>query len=151
MALIGRDGLNQEQLDIRSDETAWLDENDAVDSLYLAAMKGLQEGMNERLYMGLKYHEAHYAHYKPGAFYQKHLDAFRGKSSRKLTTVFYLNESWKISNGGSLLIYDGEDLLIESVVPVLGRLVIFLSDIFPHEVLASNKDRYSIAGWFRID
>ena len=151
LALIGRDDLKQEQLDIRSDETVWLDEDNDVDGLYLKAMQSLQEGMNERLFMGLKYHEAHYSHYKPGTFYQKHLDAFRGKSSRKLTTVLYLNESWKADYGGDLLIYDEADNLLERVVPNFGRLVIFLSDSFPHEVLISNRDRYSIAGWFRID
>jgi len=151
LASIGRGGLKQEQLDVRSDRTLWLDENSEIDASYLEAMQVLQEGMNERLYMGLKYHEAHYAHYKPGAFYQKHLDAFKGRSSRKLTTVFYLNPAWKSSDGGSLLLYDEEDRLLETIVPTLGRLVIFLSDRFPHEVLASHKDRYSIAGWFRID
>lgn len=151
LALIGRDGLKQEQLDIRSDQTVWLNEDNAIDNLYLEAMKSLQEGMNERLYMGLRYHEAHYAHYKPGAFYQKHLDAFRGKSSRKLTTVLYLNASWKDGDGGDLLIYDEKEKLLERVLPTMGRLVLFLSDQFPHEVLASKKDRYSIAGWFRVD
>lgn len=151
LALIGRNGLNHEQLNIRSDETAWLDADHVADCLYLEAMQCLQEGMNERLYMGLKYHEAHYAHYKPGAFYKKHLDAFTGKSSRKLTTVFYLNEAWKVRDGGRLLMYDAQNHLLESIAPKIGRLVIFLSDRFPHEVLASTRDRYSIAGWFRID
>ena len=151
LASIGRDGLKQEQLDIRSDETVWLEEDNELDRLYLDAMKILQEAMNRRLFMGLKYHEAHYAHYRPGAFYQKHLDAFVGRSSRKLTTVFYLNEAWHESDGGSLLLYDEDETLLESIVPYIGRLVIFLSDRFPHEVLASHKSRYSIAGWFRID
>lgn len=151
LASIGRGGLKQEQLDVRSDETVWLEEENELDSLYLDAMKLLQDAMNERLFMGLKYHEAHYAHYKPGAFYQKHLDAFVGRSSRKLTTVFYLNETWHDSDGGSLLLYDINDVLLENISPDLGRLVIFLSDSFPHEVLAAHKSRYSIAGWFRID
>lgn len=151
LALVSRNTLKHVQLDIRSDETSWLNADNAVDNLYLEAMQCLQEGMNERLYMGLKFHEAHYAHYKPGAFYLKHLDAFKGKSSRKLTTVFYLNDLWIDSDGGALVIYDDKDKVLLSVVPTLGRLVIFLSDVFPHEVLAATKDRYSIAGWFRID
>jgi len=28
-------------------------------------------------------------------------------------------------------------------------MVLFLSDKFPHEVLPSKIDRYSIAGWFK--
>jgi len=33
----------------------------------------------------------------------------------------------------------------------LNRLVIFLSEEFPHEVLPANTHRYSIAGWFRVN
>jgi len=37
------------------------------------------------------------------------------------------------------------------VLPQLGTLVVFLSEEFPHEVLAAQRDRYSIAGWFRVN
>jgi SM-20-related protein len=40
---------------------------------------------------------------------------------------------------------------IERVLPNYGKIVIFISDQFPHEVLAAERDRYSIAGWFRTD
>jgi SM-20-related protein len=30
-------------------------------------------------------------------------------------------------------------------------LVVFLSEEFPHEVLPTATDRYSIAGWFRVN
>lgn len=150
-ASIGRDTSKQEVLTVRSDKIQWLHESSEPDASYLDAMKALQEGMNERLYMGLRYHEAHYAYYPVGSFYKKHLDAFKGKSSRKLTTVLYLNEAWQETDGGALIIYDEHDEEITRVLPALGRMVIFLSDRFPHEVLPANKDRYSIAGWFRID
>ena len=45
---------------------------------------------------------------------------------------------------------DNEKLL-QKILPEYVRLVIFLSDKFPHEVLPANKDRYSIAGWFRVN
>jgi SM-20-related protein len=37
------------------------------------------------------------------------------------------------------------------VVPLMGTLVTFLSEEFPHEVLPAARDRYSIAGWFRVN
>jgi SM-20-related protein len=35
--------------------------------------------------------------------------------------------------------------------PQGGTLAVFLSEEFPHEVLAANRTRYSIAGWFRVN
>lgn len=34
---------------------------------------------------------------------------------------------------------------------MLGTLVVFLSEEFEHEVLPAKRDRYSIAGWFRVN
>ncbi len=39
---------------------------------------------------------------------------------------------------------------IKKISPIGNKLVIFLSDKFLHEVLVTNKKRYSIAGWFTI-
>jgi SM-20-related protein len=135
----------------RRDKTVWLDEDGGVVSEYLAFSDSLRSFLNESLYLGLNYYEAHFALYEKGDFYEKHLDAFKGSSNRKITTVLYLNEEWSESDGGELLIYDEDGRVIEKVIPKLGTLVVFLSDTFPHEVLPSNKKRYSIAGWFRVD
>jgi SM-20-related protein len=150
-ASIGRHKHKQQMQTVRSDETSWLNEDDPIDRLYLDAMQTLQDEMNRMLFMGLAYHEAHYAHYENGAFYKKHLDAFVGKSSRKLTSVLYLNETWLAQDGGELLMYNQEGALLETILPTFGRMVLFLSDQFPHEVKPALKSRYSIAGWFRID
>jgi SM-20-related protein len=108
--------------------------------------------INQRLFLGLFDYESHYAIYPKGAFYKKHLDAFKGKSNRVLSTVFYLNKDWQAHNGGELLIYKPEsEEVLETVQPNLGRLVIFLSEQFPHEVLPAQQQRYSIAGWFRVN
>ncbi|MEC9256433.1 MAG: 2OG-Fe(II) oxygenase, partial [Pseudomonadota bacterium] len=64
---------------------------------------------------------------------------------------YYLNKNWQPGDGGELAIYDAEDQLITRVQPVLNRLVIFLSEEFPHEVLPAKNHRYSIAGWFRVN
>ncbi len=135
----------------RSDKTLWLEEDLGVQSEYLAFAQGLREAVNRTLYMGLSYYEAHFAMYEAGDFYEKHLDAFVGSKNRVLTTVFYLNDAWEASDGGELCIYDKNDCLVETVLPKKGTLVVFLSDKFPHEVLAAKKTRYSIAGWFRVD
>lgn len=137
---------------VRRDQIRWLEYDDTAESAYLDWMTRLREGLNRRLFMGLFDYECHFAHYAPGAFYKRHLDAFRGKTNRLLTTVFYLNADWQPSNGGELLIYpeQGEEAL-ERVMPRAGTLVIFLSDRFPHEVLPARADRYSIAGWFRVN
>jgi SM-20-related protein len=34
------------------------------------------------------------------------------------------------------------------ISPIGGRLVMFLSDTFYHEVLPTSKDRMSLTGWF---
>ena len=37
------------------------------------------------------------------------------------------------------------------MTPSFGSVAIFLSEEFPHEVLPATRDRYSIAGWFRVN
>ena len=149
-ANIGRGAQRQKVKSIRSDRTLWLEGEEESEKAYLSWMESLREAMNQELYMGLADYEAHFAHYGQGAFYKKHVDVLRGSNKRLLTTVFYLTPNWKEGDGGELLIYDKEgEKVIEQVPPRMGTMVIFLSDTFPHEVLPSNKDRYSIAGWFR--
>jgi SM-20-related protein len=45
-----------------------------------------------------------------------------------------------------LFVREGESL---DIAPLGGRLVLFLAADFEHEVLVADRDRYSIAGWFR--
>ncbi len=135
----------------RSDKTHWVDGDNSLTSEYLTFCDGLRHYLNQSLYLGLNYYESHFAIYENGAFYEKHLDAFKGSKNRVVTTVLYLNEEWKEEDGGELLIYDENDNKINKVVPKLGTLVVFLSDKFPHEVLPAKRKRYSIAGWFRVD
>lgn len=137
---------------IRSDQIHWLSPDASAAGDFLQWMDSLRVGINRRLFMGLFDYESHFAYYPVGGFYKKHLDAFKGKSNRVLSTVFYLNPAWQSEYGGELVIYaeDGEQLL-ERIVPSSGRLVIFLSEKFPHEVLPASCERKSIAGWFRIN
>lgn len=137
---------------VRQDQIRWLEPGDAAETAYLEWMRALRTGLNRRLFMGLFDYESHFAHYAPGAFYRRHLDAFRGQTNRVLTTVLYLNPHWQQRDGGELLLYpERGDEVLARVAPDAGTLVIFLSDRFPHEVLPARSDRYSIAGWFRVN
>jgi SM-20-related protein len=148
-AKIGRNNDQHQNSDIRNDSTLWLEGKDEAEAHYLEYMESLKQAMNRQLYMGLDSYECHFSHYKQGAFYQKHYDAFKGKSNRLLTTVFYLNNAHSDGDGGELIIYDDNDNIIQEVEPKIGTMVIFLSEKFPHEVLKTNKNRYAIAGWFK--
>ena len=144
---IGRKQAFQLNQQIRSDESRWLTTENAIDANYLEWMSNLRTELNQRLYMGLFKYEAHYAHYAPGAYYQRHVDAFKGQSNRVLT----LNSDWQAADGGELLIYHPEtEEIIEEIRPEYGKFIVFLSEQFPHQVLRANRDRYSIAGWFHI-
>ncbi|WP_293268505.1 2OG-Fe(II) oxygenase [Neptunomonas sp.] len=148
---IGRNQQHQLNNTIRTDRICWLSASNNAESAYLLEMEALRIAMNKRLFMGLFDYEAHFAHYPCDAFYKKHVDAFKGLTNRVLTTVFYLNSNWDKKDGGDLVIYDTNTGAPLHVNPKAGILVIFLSDEFPHEVKKVYKDRYSIAGWFRVN
>ncbi|MDR9467566.1 2OG-Fe(II) oxygenase [Marinospirillum sp.] len=146
----GKDHLLAET--IRGDYTRWLDGSSLIQQEYLAVMRELKDFLNRELFLGLFEYECHYALYPPGAFYQKHLDAFRGRSNRVVTTVVYLNPDWQPEHAGEMRLYHpqtGEPLL--EVPPRSGTLVCFLSEEIPHEVRSTRHERASIAGWFRIN
>ncbi len=149
---IGRSQQHQLDDDYRRDTIHWLENESVAETAYLEWMEQLRLSINQQLFMGLFDYESHFSHYAPGTFYKRHLDAFQGKSNRVVTTVFYLNDDWQASSGGKILIYADQqsEQPFKRVLPQMGTLVVFLSDQFPHEVLAAQRDRYSIAGWFRI-
>ncbi|AXY01192.1 SM-20 protein [Vibrio alfacsensis] len=137
---------------IRSDKIQWLvrDMGEPVTS-FLDKMEAIRLEANRHFFLGLFEYEAHFAKYEKGDFYQKHLDCFKGNENRRLTTVFYMNESWSEEDAGELVVYDLNDNKIATIPPRSGRLFVFLSEQFPHEVLPTNAERFSIAGWFRIN
>ena len=143
---VGRAGQLQQNSEIRRDHTAWLDGSTQAQQDYLALMLQLQQQMNRQYFFGLTHHECHFARYQNGDYYQKHVDAFSGRSNRVLTTVSYLNS---VSAGGELALYNEQQQLIDKFLPTAGSLVLFESERFPHEVLPAIDSRYSIAGWFR--
>ncbi|EJR0681495.1 2OG-Fe(II) oxygenase [Vibrio parahaemolyticus] len=151
-ARIGRNDDVTRIESIRSDKIQWL--KPAMDqpiANYLSKMEEIRQEVNRHFFLGLFEYEAHFAKYEKGDFYQKHLDCFKGNENRRLTTVFYMNESWSEEDAGELVVYDLNDKEIATIPPRGGRLLVFLSEQFPHEVLPTNAERFSIAGWFRIN
>lgn len=149
---IGREQHHSTDHSIRSDNIFWINNDYPAGKDWLIWAEQLQQYLNRRLFLGLFSFESHFAHYPPGHFYQRHVDTFKGQSNRILSLVTYLNSDWTTDDGGELVLYsNSEETLGIKVTPATTTLVIFLSEEFPHEVLPARRDRYSIAGWFRVN
>ncbi|GAB2688496.1 2OG-Fe(II) oxygenase [Aliiglaciecola aliphaticivorans] len=146
----GNDYLQNEF--VRTDEICWITGKSAEEVEWLSWTAQLQRYLNSRLFLGLFSFESHFAHYAPGMYYKRHYDAFKGEAQRVLSIVTYLNSGWAIDDGGELVLFtDDNDIEGIKVVPLMGTIVVFLSEDFPHEVLPAQRDRYSIAGWYRVN
>lgn len=148
---IGRDRDHMLNGFVRSDVICWMTGETETGARWLNWAAELQAYLNRRLLLGLFSFESHYAHYARGDFYKKHLDAFKGEANRTLSLVAYLNPGWQPDDGGELVLYTGDNGESLRVTPGFGTVVAFLSEEFPHEVLPAQRDRYSIAGWFRVN
>jgi SM-20-related protein len=148
-------GRGQEYLknkSVRTDQICWITGESAVGRNWLGWSSSLQDFLNQTLFLGLFSFESHFAHYGVGDYYKRHYDAFRGQKNRVLSVVAYLNPGWTHADGGELVLYQNDDDNAGvKVMPLLGTVVAFLSEDFPHEVLPAHRDRYSIAGWFRVN
>lgn len=137
---------------VRTDEICWIDDNIPAGKKWLDWTTQLRTYLNRRLFLGLFSFESHFAHYAPGSYYKRHSDAFKGEANRILSIVAYLNPNWLPTDGGELILYNNEEENVGiKVIPLYGTIVTFLSEDFPHEVLQTNRDRYSVAGWFRVN
>ncbi len=149
---------------LRGDSIYWLNESEAspAQQTYFDEMDHLRSGLNQHLYLGLDILESHLALYPIGASYQKHLDRFKANNNAKLpqrqiSCILYLNKDWLEEDGGYLRLYLNADDATDGIVatassldiaPIAGRLVMFLSDTFYHEVLPAKRARMSLTGWF---
>ncbi|MCH8500082.1 MAG: 2OG-Fe(II) oxygenase [Marinobacter sp.] len=138
---------------IRRDQIAWLEGNSATQVALFSWLEALRQSLNYHLYVGLRRFEAHYAVYEPGDFYRCHIDSFRGRASRVISVVIYLNPGWQQDQGGELVIYDRHqpEQALTCLSPTAGTMALFLSEEVPHEVLPASAVRLSIACWFRQD
>ncbi len=152
---IGRQQEHTVAPDIRSDAIAWITGSTPAEQAWLAWADVLRQFLNRHLFLGLDSFESHFAHYAPGAFYARHVDAFRhagvpAASTRRVSLVAYFNPHWQTAHGGELALFDPQSGQEYRVLPELGTVALFLSEEVPHEVRAARRDRYSIAGWFRV-
>ncbi|MEK0442099.1 MAG: hypothetical protein RL403_1077 [Bacteroidota bacterium] len=153
-AAVGKGDQKQVRSEIRSDEVLWMDPTalSPLQAIFWEKIEELKQVLNRRCFLGLKSFEGHFARYPIGSFYKRHLDQFHAVPHRIVTVILYLNESWTEADGGQLRMYfpqaDGSER-VEDVLPLGGRLVVFLSEEIPHEVLPTQKERISITGWLR--
>ncbi|HUH93488.1 MAG TPA: 2OG-Fe(II) oxygenase [Casimicrobiaceae bacterium] len=149
LAGVGRGAGRAMRADIRGDRTCWLDESELApaERCLWGVLEALRLEVNRATALGLFSVEAHYAIYPPGGFYRRHRDRFRDHDARALSWILYLNEAWMQADGGALRIHlaDGS---ARDVLPEAGTLACFLAER-DHEVLPPQRERLSIAGWFR--
>lgn len=144
---------------VRKDEICWITGESEAGLMWLGWAGKLKDYLNKRLFLGLFSFESHFSHYEPGAFYKKHLDSFKGEANRVLSMVVYLNSGWLPEDGGELVLYPQDsqasqnkrDDYLLKITPNMGTIVVFLSEDFPHEVLPTQRDRFSIAAWYRVN
>lgn len=150
---VGRADQHIANAAIRRDAISWIESDAGAQGQWLEFARQLQQHLNRSLMLGLFSFESHFAHYAPGAFYKTHVDAFKGQANRVLSVVYYLNEAWGAKDGGEMMLYSDTqpDQILCTITPQAGTLVVFLSEEFPHEVLPALRDRYSIAGWYRVN
>ena len=148
---IGRERDQMLNTFVRKDKICWITGESDAGRQWLEWAASLQTFLNRRLLLGLFSFESHFAHYGAGDFYRRHFDAFKGESNRVLSIVAYLNPGWLPGDGGELVIYpEGVPAGIK-VTPAFGTVAVFLSEDFEHEVLPARRDRFSIAGWYRVN
>ena len=159
-AKTGKNAIVQQKT-FRNDSIYWLDENslNATTQAYFAQIATLKTALNQQLFMNLHDIETHLAVYPIGGVYLKHLDTFKQTGDtptpkRQLSSVLYLNDNWQAHEGGELRLYlndvgnDNANNYLD-ILPIAGRLVLFLSADFWHEVLPATRNRISLTGWFR--
>ena len=102
-----------------------------------------------------------YAYYPRGGYYRRHRDAIPNSASvlRKYSLLLYLNDENydPVVDAGQLRLHldGGGDECPDGVLPNYidvnptgGTLVLFKSELIPHEVLNTNSERYALVGWF---
>lgn len=148
---VGRAAGQDVRPEIRSDNILWVSPDEPCPAVqrYLAFIETLRLALNRALFIGAFNFEGHLALYPEGSFYKRHLDCFAQQPRRCVTCILYLSENWSAADGGALRVYTGKDGSEEHTdfLPQGGALMVFLSEIFEHEVLPTNRERLSLTGW----
>lgn len=134
---------------VRSDAIYWLDKkhNNPHENAFFLRIEDFIRYLNDSCYTGITDYEFHYTLYEPGAFYVRHLDRFKNNPGREFSMISYLNENWKESDGGELLIH--QEHHDEKITPTQGKTVFFKSNELEHQVLPTQADRLSVTGWLK--
>lgn len=143
--------INDSSLQIRNDETFWLDAKNPdlsdTEKEFLTFLDFLRHELRNHFRVSLSEFECHFAFYDKGHYYQKHRDITSTNNKRIFSFVLYLNENWQDLDGGHLIGFD-QDKIIFQIKPEMGSLIIFRSDL-EHEVKPTRRGRFSVTGWFR--
>lgn len=148
---IGKQGKKREEDAVRGDRITWLDHANAEGPLteLLDVYEWLMDQLNHKALLGLRRFELQLAFYEaPNRGYERHIDAFRGPQSRRVTAICYLNKGWDASDGGALRLFLSEDETVD-ILPEAGRMVVFLSDELEHQVMPTDRDRAALTAWYR--
>ena len=148
MAGIGKNQYHQREEKIRNDQILWLNKTDANDfeNRFFEKMDDFVIHLNRTCFAGIRDYEFHYAVFEKGAFFKKHADRFKNDDRRQFSFVSYLTENWQKGDGGEIILYaNGQEIKIE---PIPGRVIFFSADL-QHEVLPTNIQRLSLAGWLK--
>jgi len=158
---MGTGGEHWQSAKARSDLVIWLNtvlesswDNQGIEAIR-SLIKNLDEirlQLNEDINFNSDKFQSHLTCYPgEGARYMRHIDAYKGASTRRLTLLYYLNPDWKKGDGGELRIYhpnNNQDELSSDIEPIGDRLVIFQSRVLEHEVLPTYIHRYALTVWF---
>ncbi len=148
-ARIGRDQNLQHRKEIRGDSICWITPPlSPAEQGLLDELEYLRQELNREAFLGLFELELHYSWYPPGAGYARHVDQPHGRVQRQVSVMLYLNEDWTPEAGGQLRIFDAA-CGHRDIEPIAGRLVHFLTPGREHEVLPTQRNRWSVSGWFR--
>jgi SM-20-related protein len=147
---------NQLNTELRVTETcvlgSALEESSVARSYLYEILRYMRLDLNDNLLHKLDAHggELLYLYYKKGGFYKRHVDAVPDSKSfqRCFSILLYLNKDWTRENAGQLRLYCDNPESHVDVEPLGGTLVLFQSDLIPHEVLDTGSERIAVVGWY---
>ena len=142
---------------IRTDRIYWVDkQKDLMIDPFFSLLDECIFMLRRHCFLPIHGYEFHFAHYPPGSFYKKHIDQFKGRGNRLISMIIYMNDQWVTEDGGALRLFnpESEELVwphantnFVDIAPLKQRAVLFRSELLEHEVLTTQKSRYSITGW----
>lgn len=144
---LGRDRQRREGL--RSDHIAWIEPTAADPRLQplLERFARLQEQLDRDAFLGLRRFEVQLAAYDQGPGYVRHVDAFQGGGTRRLTAIYYANPHWHPDDGGELRCWPPSGPRV--VEPIDDRMIVFRSERLEHEVAPVHRGpRVAVTAWF---